>query len=223
MTIKYADRVRETSISTGTGVLTLAGAAPSYRNINIVFNNDTDATGLPFDYVINHATNNTFEVGTGHLTVSNIMSRDTVDINSNETTGFINFTSGGLTITVTPSRKTFAALEVETLTVGGNLARSITDAITAGATQTQAGATALITDINRITTSVTNGDGVKLPFAQAGLEIIIVNDASSVVRIWPNSFDSIDGGAVDASDTNVLPVGTRRYIATDNTNWYTAT
>jgi len=53
------------------------------------------------------------------------------------------------------------------LTVIGLVKKSVTDAITAGATQTQAGATALTTDINRVTVVATASDGVKLPTAEA--------------------------------------------------------
>lgn len=102
--------------------------------------------------------------------------------------------------------------------------KSITDSITAGTTQTQAGATALTTDINRVTTVAVNGDGVKLPTASTGKEILIINDDSAQnIQIWPNTSDSIDGGAADAVDSNTLAAGaSRRYVAVDGTNWYTA-
>jgi len=102
--------------------------------------------------------------------------------------------------------------------------KSVTDSITAGTTQTQAGATALTSEINRVTVSGTNGDGVKLPTAVAGYEVLIINDdAAQTIQIWPASGDAIDGGAADAADVNTLAAGSsRRYITTDTTNWYTA-
>ena len=102
--------------------------------------------------------------------------------------------------------------------------KSVTDSITAGSTQTQAGATALTTEINRVTIVGTNGDGVKLPTAVAGYEILIINDdAAQNIQIWPASGDAIDGGSADAADGNTLAAGSaRRYITTDTTNWYTA-
>ena len=101
--------------------------------------------------------------------------------------------------------------------------KSVTDSITAGTTQTQAGATALTSGINRVTVSGTNGDGVKLPSAVLGMEIKIVNDDSAqTIQIWPNTSDSIDGGAADAVDGNTLAAGaSRTYFTTDSTNWYT--
>lgn len=101
---------------------------------------------------------------------------------------------------------------------------SVTDSITAGSTQTQAGATAMTTIINRVTTSGTDGDGVKLPTAVAGLQILVINDDSAqTIQIWPNTDDAIDGGSADAVDANALSAGSSRlYIAADGTNWYTA-
>ena len=106
---------------------------------------------------------------------------------------------------------------------GGNFTKSVTDSITAGATQTQAGATALTKDINRVTTVGADNDGVKLPTASAGLEILIINaDAGQDIQIWPNTGDAINGGSANAVDSSALGEGaTRRYIAADATNWYT--
>ena len=111
-------------------------------------------------------------------------------------------------------------------TIAGYLDKSISNSITAGSTQTQAGATALTANINRVTVSGTNGDGVALPTAAAGREILIINDdAAQTIHIWPGSSfsDVIDGGSADAVDGNALAAGaSRRYIAVDSTNWYTA-
>lgn len=114
-----------------------------------------------------------------------------------------------------------AASEIEALQDGTT---TITDSITAGTTQTQAGATALTTSTNRVTVSAVNGDGVKLPTAAEGLEILIINDDSAqTIQIWPNTDDTIDGGAADAVDSNTLVAGSsRRYVAADSTNWYTS-
>ena len=101
---------------------------------------------------------------------------------------------------------------------------TLTNSITAGSTQSQAGATALTTMMNRVTVVGTNGDGVKLPTAIAGLEIEIINDDSAqTIKVWPNTDDAIDGGSANAVDANQIDAGSsRRYIAIDATNWYTA-
>ncbi len=105
----------------------------------------------------------------------------------------------------------------------GYIHLSVTDTITAGSTQTQAGATALTTNINRVTVSGTNGDGVKLPSAVSGLVVDIVNDDSAqTIQIWPATSDTIDGGVADAVDSNTLAAGAaRRYFAVGDTDWFT--
>jgi hypothetical protein len=123
-----------------------------------------------------------------------------------------------------------AGTEVATLTnsaltlIGTELIVPLTNSITAGSTQTQAGATVLTTGIARVTVSGTNGDGVKLPTAVAGQKVLIINDdAAQTIQVWPNTSDAIDGGSANAVDANVLgPGSSREYVASDATNWYTA-
>lgn len=111
------------------------------------------------------------------------------------------------------------------ITTSGTLKQSVTTGITAGATQTQAGATALTADINNVTIVGTNGDGVALPTAVAGLNITIINsDAAQSIQVWPATSDTIDGGAADAVDANSLNFGeTRVYTSIDGVSWYSAT
>ena len=111
------------------------------------------------------------------------------------------------------------------VTVTGYVNKSVATSINAGSTQTQAGATALTKDINIITVSGTNGDGVKLPTAVAGSEIIIINsDSAQTIQIWPNTDDTIDSGSANAVDSNALDAGGKRaYVADGAVNWVTAT
>jgi hypothetical protein len=105
----------------------------------------------------------------------------------------------------------------------GNRTYPVTTSITAGSTQTQAGATALTNDINNVTTVGTTGDGVKLPSAVAGRRISIHNNGANALQVWPNTGDTIDGGAANAVDSNSLAAGGHRvYEAISTTAWYTA-
>ena len=101
---------------------------------------------------------------------------------------------------------------------------SVTAGITAGTTQTMAGATALTSDINQVSTTAVANDGVALPPAVAGLIIRIINNGAENLQIWPSdgASDAIDGGSVDAVDANVLAAAaTRTYISYNATNWET--
>lgn len=73
----YADRVQETTTTTGTGTVTLAGAVSGYRTFTSVF-----ATGNRVNYAITSGTD--WEVGTGTFTTSGTtLSRDVIFASSN--------------------------------------------------------------------------------------------------------------------------------------------
>ena len=113
------------------------------------------------------------------------------------------------------------------LTTTGHTQRSLATSITAGTTQTMAGATALTKDINIVTAVGSDDDGVALPTAVAGKEITIKNsDSAQRLQVWPgNGFsDTIDGGSANAVDSNKLAAGDERtYVADGSTNWVTKT
>ena len=73
--------------------------------------------------------------------------------------------------------------------------------IVAGTTRTQAGATALTAEVNRIDTSTapavgtTLGDGVVLMGSGAGLDITVINNSGNPIQIYGNGTDTIDGAA----------------------------
>jgi hypothetical protein len=77
--------------------------------------------------------------------------------------------------------------------------RSSETTITAFATGGQASATQLTKDINHITVCATNGDSVKLPVAIAGAEIIIINDGTADLAIFPATGEQIDTLAINAA------------------------
>lgn len=111
-----------------------------------------------------------------------------------------------------------------TFQIIGRLLRSSTDSITAGTTQTQAGATALTTDTNRITVCANLADVVGLPSAIVGSSCTIIHDGVQNAGVFPKtSGDSIDGAAADAVDPNALVAGTTRtYECLTATVWETA-
>lgn len=78
MALISADRVRETSTTTGTGALTLAGAVTGFRAFSAVCStNDTCF------YVISHQTANEWECGLGTYSGTNTLTRTTVHSSSN--------------------------------------------------------------------------------------------------------------------------------------------
>lgn len=84
----YADRVKETSTSTGTGNFTLAGAVSQFRGFNAVF-----GTNVRFYYAIVGQTGTEWEVGEGYLSGSTTLVRDDIFSSSNSNAA-VNFSSG---------------------------------------------------------------------------------------------------------------------------------
>jgi len=85
------------------------------------------------------------------------------------------------------------------LTIGGFLAVSCNDNITAAGT-VQANATLLTNNINIATTVPVNA-GVKLPIAVAGYRIIIRNNTANTLRVYPNTGANINGGLINTAVT----------------------
>lgn len=83
-----ADRCKETSTTTGTGTLTLAGAVTQFRTFQDCF-----AVGDQVYYSIVGQTGTEWEVGIGTLVTSSTLSRDTILASSNSGNA-VNLSSG---------------------------------------------------------------------------------------------------------------------------------
>ena len=89
MALVVADRVKETTTSTGTGAITLGGAEPNFRTFSSVLSN-ADTTY----YAIIDDTNLAFEVGLGtYASSGNTITRTTVLASSNSNNA-VNFSAG---------------------------------------------------------------------------------------------------------------------------------
>ena len=110
MALVVADRIKETSTTSGTGTLTLAGASDGFRSFADI--GDGNATY----YAIVDSVANTWEVGIGTYTASGTtLSRDTVLSNSSGTTSLISFAANSKDVFVTyPAIKAVYEDEVNT-------------------------------------------------------------------------------------------------------------
>lgn len=87
--MRFADRVRETTTTTGTGSLTLSGtAAAGYERFQ-----DAYAVNETVPYCIQDTANNAFEVGLGVLSGTTTLTRDIV-ISSSNSDALVNFSAG---------------------------------------------------------------------------------------------------------------------------------
>jgi len=85
----FFDRVKETATTTGTGNFTLSGAVSKYRT----FNNAGVPLNLEVYYCIEHQGADEWEVGSGYMTSSTVIVRDTV-YSSTNSNALVNFSAG---------------------------------------------------------------------------------------------------------------------------------
>jgi hypothetical protein len=92
---RISNRVKETTTTTGTGTVTLAGAVSGYRTFTADF-----ANGTVVNYCIAGQTGTEWEVGYGTLVSSTTLSRDTVEQSSNAD-ALVSFSAGTKDVFVT--------------------------------------------------------------------------------------------------------------------------
>jgi hypothetical protein len=121
MALVIADRVRETSTTTGTGTFTLAGAVGGYQSFSVVGNGNTTY------YCIANQAASEWEVGVGTWSTGNTLARTTVVASSNSGSA-VNFSAGTKDVFVTYP----AGYTVNTQTGTATVATSVANALTAG-------------------------------------------------------------------------------------------
>jgi collagen type VII alpha len=106
------------------------------------------------------------------------------------------------------------------LNAGGFLMKSVQTAISAAGT-VQSNATALSNSINIVST-VSVGQGVRLPTSITGMEVKIINLSANSLAVYPATNGIINALAANAAFT--LGANSRlEFIATSTTQWYTMT
>jgi hypothetical protein len=100
MALVVKDRVRETTTTTGTGTITLGGAATGFQSFSVIGDSNTTF------YTIQLSNTNEWEVGVGTYTLSGTtLSRDTILESSNGGSA-VNFSAGSKDVFVTyPAEK----------------------------------------------------------------------------------------------------------------------
>jgi hypothetical protein len=96
---------------------------------------------------------------------------------------------------------------------------SVTDSVTATASGTQSTSFQITTQCTRVTTVVTAGDGVKLPPAVPGNDLILINHGSNAMSVYASGSDMIDDvagstGVQQMQNSYVL------YVCTTAARWY---
>ena len=95
MALILADRVQETTTTTGTGTVTLAGAVSGYQTFAVV------GDGNSTYYTIAGQTGSEWEVGIGTYTSSGTTLSRTTVLSSSNSGSLVNFSAGTKTVFVT--------------------------------------------------------------------------------------------------------------------------
>ena len=228
MPLVLKDRVKETTTTTGTGTITLAGAVSGYQSFSVIGNANTTY------YTIVDAATGAWEVGIGTYTSSGTtLSRDTV-LESSNSGSFVNFGAGTKDVFVTyPAERavvsgTTAYLSLPAPSTNGNVLTSngtewtsATPASTSTLTITNlTGAyTVLTTDGGKVFNCTSGTFTVSLTAAAtlgSGFNCWIWNTGTGVITIDPNAAETIDGVA-----TLTLQAGEGMQVVCTGTNWQT--
>lgn len=181
MAFIISNRVKETSTSTGTGNITVAGAVTKFRAFSTVC-----ATSDTFIYAIEHDTANEWEIGYGTYSSANTITRTTLIDSS--TGSAVSFTAGTKYVYITTadflSKGNF---------VGGIF--EVKTGISAAGTN-QGTATAITGSINFVST-VASGTGVILPAAIPSATITVINHGLNTLLVYPATGETVEGLAAN--------------------------
>jgi len=142
MAFVIADRVRETTTTTGTGSVTLAGAYTSFQSFSAAIGN-----GNSTYYTISNPTTNEWEVGIGTYTSgTNSLSRTTV-LASSSAGSLVSFSAGTKDVFVTqPAERSLLVQSAGSGLFAGNAAFTANGLLYANATTTVTTGSALVFD-----------------------------------------------------------------------------
>ena len=198
MGFAYYDRVKETSTTTGTGSITLAGAATGgFQTFASVF-----STNDYINYCITDQSGNSWETGIGQLTGATTLTRVSVLYSSNSN-ALVNFTSGSLYVF-----NTISGIEPSSMTTFGH---GQDGNVTIGA-----GGVTLTRDMYYKNLTLNGSSGV-LQTAGNRVYVSEVLDISAALSkaITPLIVTSLNGG--NATGTNSSTAGTAGGAAASNT------
>ena len=189
MALVLADRVRETTTTTGTGSVTLGGAYTSFQTFSAGIGN-----GNTTYYTIANAATGEWEVGLGTYTLStNSLSRDTVYASSNSGS-LVNFAAGTKDVFVTQPAERAVYVQSNGTTVSLNI-------LTASGDSSFTSTGALTIPVGTTAQQPTGANG-KIRYNTTLSQYEGYNSASST---W-----ALLGGAVVSNDTatstNVYPI-----------------
>lgn len=193
MAILVKDRVKETTTTTGTGAVTLLGAAAGFQSFSVIGNSNVTYYAIVGQSVAE------WEIGVGTYTSSGTtLSRDTILASSNSGSA-VNFSAGTKDVFVTYPAS------------AGQLPYTLNNQ-----TSTY---TVVVSDLGKVINCTTGTFTVNLTSAAtlgSGFNCWVWNSGAGTITIDPASSETIDGAS-----TVSLSANQTTQIISNGTNWYT--
>ena len=189
MAINIADRVKETSVTNGTGSVTLGGAATGYQSFAAIGNGNEC-----YYTIVNVAVATEWEVGIGtYISAGTLLSRNTVLASSN-TGALVSFSDGNKEVFVTyPGDKAVYFDGSGNVIPLGTISSAVWNGSTIGVVYGGTGATTLTGYVKGTGTSPLIASGTIPNTDISGLGTIATQDANAV--------------AITGGDINSTPIG----------------
>ena len=224
-----ADRVKETSTSTGTGPVVVTGTSSGYVTFASV-----SSVSDTFYYTIAHSTLDEWEVGTGTYSSANTITRTTV-LSSSNANSLVTFSAGSKTVFITAPAGRFVQADAAgnvnvtsgTVSVSGSEVHTDSNFV-AGTdyqvpisittvTGTTHNATATFGTVCVLCDTTANNVTVNLPTAVGNTAIYIIK---KIVAANSMIIDGLSTETIDGSATVTIVVENESLtLVSDNTNW----
>jgi hypothetical protein len=223
MSLVLADRVKETTTSTGTGTITLGGAVAGFQSFSVIGNGNTTY------YTISGGTQ--WEVGTGTYN-ANTLTRDTV-LDSSSAGALVDFTNGSKDVFVTlPAERAITSIasadaSIIVTTVGSLVDLSVSQTSPASVlverVRNSTGAT-----LTKGTAVYISGATGQLPTVSKALATSDATSAQTLGLITSDLANNSNGyvtiiGLVDDLDTSAYTDGAQLYLSPITAGTLTAT
>lgn len=223
-----ADRVRDTTTTTGTGALTVSGTAPTgYRTFSAVC-----STSDTLWYAIQHQTAAEWEVGLGTYSSANTITRTTV-LSSSNAGSAVSFSAGTKDIFITFPAAMFSGAVIGAA-YGGTGASNLNGFVLAGTTNTvTVGYTVTPASISTGSFTITPANGnyqyvtnngaytITAPASDCAVDILITNGASAGATTFSGfTVGSSTGSALTTTNGNKFLLSVRRINAVSTYSIY---
>ena len=200
MAFVIADRVRETTTTTGTGSVTLAGAYTSFQSFSAAIGN-----GNSTYYTISNPTTNEWEVGIGTYTSgTNSLSRTTVLASSNAGS-LVSFSAGTKDVFVTqPAERSLLVQSAGSGLFAGNAAFTANGLLYANATTTVTTGSALTFD----GTNLKIGNPTYAPNTNLSGNLLQIKSSSGFSYLTMGNGDGANNNTYIGSASSITTFGT---------------